>query len=149
MIEPNSTAGFAELSELYRKMLQICDDLEAIADSLPRPDRRHCRQLAATLKPAVEAANRLEEAVLFPAVLSRLPGQVIEATIARLREEHAQDGAAANEIVRVLVAMSRGGGRNSWNAIGYMLRAYFLAVRRHVTCEQVLLASLRAIATPC
>lgn len=146
MNEPNQTAGFVELTRLYRATLEICDSLEEIADSLPRPDRKRCRQIAAALKPAIEAANRMEENVLFPAALSRLPAEGIQATISRLREEHAQDSAAADEIVRTLVTLSRGGGRNSWDAIGYMLRAYFLAVRRHVACEQSLLASLRTIA---
>ncbi|WP_378940932.1 hemerythrin domain-containing protein [Mesorhizobium sp. ANAO-SY3R2] len=145
MFEPSPTVGFGELSQLYRQTLQICDSLEAVADSLPRPDRKRCRQIAASLKPAIEAANRLEEQVLSPAVLSRLPDEGMQATICRLREEHAQDGAAADEIVRILVTLSRGGGRRSWEAIGYMLRAYFLAVRRHVACEQSLLASLRTI----
>lgn len=148
MIEPTPTAGFVELTRLYRATLEICDSLEDVADSLPRPDRKRCRQIAATLKPAIKAANMLEEKVLFPAALDRLPAEDIEATINRLREEHVQDGAAADEIVRILVTLSRGGGRRSWDAIGYMLRAYFVAVRRHVACEQSLLASLRATTNP-
>lgn len=148
MRDPNSTAGFIELHGLYRATLQLCDSLEAVADSLPRPDRRLCRQIAAELKPAIEAANRLEEQILFPAALGRLPAAGTRATIDRLRREHAQDGAAADEIVRILVTLSRGGGKRSWDAIGYMLRAYFLAVRRHVACEQNLFAALRTAPCP-
>ncbi|KQU76440.1 hypothetical protein ASC75_02145 [Aminobacter sp. DSM 101952] len=148
MSDPNSTAGFTELHRLYRATLQICDSLEAVADSLPRPDRRLCRQIAAELKPAIEAANRLEEEILFPAALGRLPAAGTGATIDRLRLEHAQDNAAADEIVRILVGLSRGGGKRTWDAIGYMLRAYFLAVRRHVACEQNLLAALRTTSCP-
>lgn len=147
MNDPNSTAGFTELNGLYRATLQICDRLEAVADSLPRPDRRLCRQFAAELKPAIAAANRLEEEILFPAALGRLPAEGTQATIDRLRREHAQDHAAADEIVRILVTLSRGGGKRSWDAIGYMLRAYFLAVRRHVASEQNLLAAIRT--PPC
>ena len=148
MIKPTGTDGFVELDRLYCATLQICDSLEEVADSLPRPDRKRCKQIAAELRPAIEAANRLEEKVLFPAALSRLPAEGIAATISRLREEHIQDDAAADEIIRILVTLSRGGGRRSWDAIGYMLRAYFLAVRRHVACEQSLLASLRTTANP-
>ncbi|PWK73849.1 hemerythrin domain-containing protein [Aminobacter sp. AP02] len=144
MIEPDQTAGFVELTSLYRATLQICDSLEEIADSLPRPDRKRCRQISTTLKPAIEAANRLEEKVLFPEALKRLHAEGIQTTIDRLREEHVQDGAAADEIERILATLSRGGGRRSWNTIGYMLRAYFLAVRRHVASEQSLLASITA-----
>lgn len=148
MREPKSAAGFTALNELYRATLQICDRLEAVADSLPRPDRKLCRQIAAELRPAIEAANRLEEEILFPAALGRLPAEGTRATIDRLRREHAQDSVAADEIVRILVSLSRGGGKRSWDAIGYMLRAYFLAVRRHVASEQNLLAALRSIPDP-
>lgn len=136
-------AGFAELDRLYRSTLRTCDDLEAVADSLPNPDRSSCRRLAAALKPAIEAANALEETVLFPAILHRLPAE--GAAIERLRREHMHDRAAADEIARVLVILSRGGGTRSWDAIGYMLRAYFVSVRRHVACEQSFVAALRSV----
>ncbi len=144
MTMQSPAAGFAELDRLYRSTLGICDDLEAVADSLPEPDRRRCRQLAVALKPAIEAANALEEAVLFPAILHRLPKE--SAAIERLRREHLHDRAAADEVARVLLMLSKGGGARSWDATGYMLRAYFVSVRRHVACEQSLIASLRTIA---
>ena len=135
--------GLAELDRLYRSTLRICDDLEEVADSLPNPDRRRCRKLAAELRPAIETANALEEAILFPAILGRLPAEAH--AIERLAREHLHDRAAADEIANMLLMLSRGGGARSWDALGYMLRAYFVSVRRHVACEQSLVAALRTV----
>lgn len=132
--------GIAALERLYARTLRICDDLEKIADSLPNPDRRFCRRLAVELDTTVAVVNRREERDLFPLLF----GQVSEIVIARLRNEHAQDRSAAAEIVRALQNMGRCRTKCPCEAIGYMLRAYFLGVRRHVAFERVLLEAARA-----
>ncbi|MEO5323029.1 hemerythrin domain-containing protein [Mesorhizobium sp. CC13] len=143
----HSTASddLAALERLYGKMLRICDDLETVADTLPKPDRRFCRRLASELDTTVAVVNRREESDLFP-LLAEQAGTMITA---RLREEHEQDRSAAAGIVRALVSISRGRAIGSHEATGYMLRAYFLGVRRHIAFEQALLASLKSVSEPC
>lgn len=140
MTYSNASDGIAALERLYGDTLRICDALEAIADTLPNPDRRFCKQLAIELDETVEAVNRYEERALFPVLAKRASATIV----ARLRQEHAQDRLAASEIVRALVAISHGGRRRSYDAIGYMLRAYFLAVRRHIAFERTLLMAVTA-----
>lgn len=142
MTYPLASDGIAALERLYGDMLRICDALEAIADTLPNPDRRCCRQLAIELDETIEEVNLCEERYLLPAVAKQAGADIVT----RLRQEHAEDCLAATEIVRALVAISRGGRKRSYDAIGYMLRAYFLAVRRHIAFEQALLASVRSVA---
>lgn len=140
-VDPRPSA-FAELDRLYRAALRLCDRLEAVADSLPYPDRTRCRRLAAMLRPCVESANSKEEQLLFPALIDRLPRRAGTDMVARLREEHARDRVATDEIVQLLLELSRG-HPVSWNATGYRLRAHFLSVRRHIASEQDL---MRAVA---
>lgn len=136
--------GIAGLERLYSKTLRICDDLEEVADTLPNPDRRFCRRLAIELDTTVAVVNRREEQDLFPLLTKHIGATIV----ARLCQEHAQDSSAAAEIARALVSISRGRPKPSYDATGYMLRAYFLSVRRHVAFEQTLLASLKATPEP-
>lgn len=131
--------GIAALERLYGKMLRICDDLETVADTLPNPDRRFCRRLATELDTTVKVVNRREESDLFPLLAEQASATII----ARLREEHEQDASGAAGIVRSLFSYGRAKG--SHETTGYMLRAYFLAVRRHIAFEQALLASLKSV----
>jgi hypothetical protein len=144
MNHPDASGGIAALERLYDETLRICDDLEAIADTLPNPDRRFCRRLAIELDETIEVVGQCEERSLFP-ILAKQAGMI---TVTRLRQEHAQDRSVAAEIVRALVGISHGGLRRHYDAIGYMLRAYFLAVRRHIAFEQALLASVKATSEP-
>ncbi|MEJ6782692.1 hemerythrin domain-containing protein [Aminobacter sp. Piv2-1] len=136
--------GIAALDRLYARALRVCDDLETVADTLPNPDRRFCRRLAIELDTTVAVVNRREESDLFP-LLAEQAGAMV---VARLREEHEQDHTATAEIVRALVSISRGRAIGSHEATGYMLRAYFLAVRRHIAFEQAMLASLKSVSEP-
>lgn len=122
-----------ELGQAYRELLVLCDRLEAIADSIPhRIDAAICRVIVAELPERLKQVHALEEAILFPAVED-------QHTIERLRAEHQHDDQAATELVSVLKAVLHGRAPLSWDAIGYMLRAFFETVRRHVATERLLL----------
>lgn len=140
MKRATTSNGLVSLERLYDKTLRICDELEGIADTLPNPDRRLCRRLAAELGEIVSVVARREEQDLFPLLVG--PGGATVVT--RLRKEHAQDRSAAADIARTLLSLARGRATGSHEAIGYMLRAYFLGVRRHVAFELMLTASLKA-----
>lgn len=142
MNRPTASNRLASLELLYGRTLRICDELEEVADTLPNPDRRLCRRLAVDLVESVSVVTRREEQYLFALLVT--PDET--AIVTRLREEHAQDRSAATAIARALINLARGRAVGSHEAIGYMLRAYFLGVRRHVAFELTLLASVKATA---
>lgn len=128
------------LTATYQQMLGMCDTLEAIADSLPDHHPRHrCQDVSDRLEALVEATHRLEEDTLFPAlVAANRPGLTV--TVARLRQEHRADSSAAGEVSEVLRSLASGRAELSRDAVGYLLRAFFDAMRRHVRAELELIA---------
>ncbi|MEI3850899.1 MULTISPECIES: hemerythrin domain-containing protein [unclassified Ensifer] len=129
-----------ELGQAYRELLSLCDRLETLADSIPRRiDLTSCRMIMTELPEKLRRVHALEEMILFPAVEDQRETDDRDALIARLRAEHDQDDRAAVELVRVLKAVLDDRAALSWDAIGYMLRAFFETVRRHVATERLLL----------
>lgn len=130
--------------------LLLCDELEAVADSLPLgADRQRCLHLARTVYPLVASTHRIEESLLFDP-LNSLAGQVpgVLATLERLRFEHHSDLCFAEELHDALLDYGRGENPMTADAIGYMLRAFFESVRRHVAFEREILIPLLALTRP-
>lgn len=146
---PHTTIQLAlsRLGACHSNQLDLCDDLEAIADSLPaNVDRQQCLHVGRTICRVVADAHRLEEAVLFPAMERLSPTlATMPATIERLRFEHFEDMCFAEEVHDALMAMGRGDPGFSADAAGYMLRGFFEGVRRHVAFERELLTPLLAM----
>ncbi len=108
--------------------------LEAIADSLPGSiSRSACLWVAANLLPSVREAQSFEETVIFPA-FARM-GDTGE-SIRRLRAEHVEDEALAEELTELLLSIGHGGEVTNPEALGFMLRAFFETLRRHVAFER-------------
>ncbi|NRP72719.1 hypothetical protein ILFOPFJJ_03618 [Ensifer psoraleae] len=125
-------------------LLELCDRLEAIADALPNAiNVTRYEQIADTLVPTLGSLHELEEQVLFSQLLARTDGRDVTALIERLREEHQHDERAAADVAEVLRELLHGRCRLSWDAIGYMLRALFESLRRHVATERLLLSESR------
>ncbi|TCT40310.1 hemerythrin domain-containing protein [Martelella mediterranea] len=135
MTDNFSLAG--ELQSTHRAIHRICDSLESIADSLPaNVDRRICHSLSQELVPAIKAAQEFEEMKIFPAVRKAAGGResVLE-TVSRLEYEHFEDLCFAEEVADVLRRLSNGAAVNI-EAVGYMLRGLFGALRRHIVFEE-------------
>lgn len=118
----------------HEEMLRLCASLEAIADTLPaRLDQLNCLAVAESIVPLLRACHRFEEDNIFPLYLNREGRADI---VARLWREHVEDDGAAEELAEVLRAA--GGGRvvENCEALGYMLRAFFGSVRRHIAFER-------------
>lgn len=130
--------------------LLLCDELEALADSLPRSaDRQRCLHLARTVRPLVASSHEIEEALLFDPLISlacRVPD--LPSTLERLRFEHHSDLCFAEELHDVLLAFGRGKDLMTADAFGYMLRAFFEGVRRHVAFEKEILVPLLVLVHP-
>ena len=135
---------FGMIMRCHESQLALCDELEAVADSLPsRVDRQRCLHLARAVCPIVSSSHDAEERLLF-ATLERLPNRSadLDRTLDRLRYEHFEDVCFAEELHDALLALGRGEERVSAEAVGYMLRGFFESVRRHVAFERELLLPL-------
>ena len=118
--------------------LALCDRLEEIADSLPNGlDRRNCLLAARALGPTMAKIHRFEERRIFPYFCVRL-GNSAEAdkTVERLKNEHLEDEGSAAELRDALRFAARHGVADNPETLGFMLRGYFGAVRRHVAFER-------------
>jgi hypothetical protein len=123
------------LTAAYASKITLCDDLEAIADSLPfNVDRLSCLDVASRLLPLLRQSHRYEEDVLFPAFECGLGAN--RQSIQRLKAEHIYDEGAAEEITDTLLWIGRGGDIANPEALGFMLRAFFDTVRRHIAFER-------------
>jgi hypothetical protein len=128
----------AMVTHSHDSLLLLCDELEALADSLPSgADHQRCLHLARAVYPIVASSQKVEETLLIAALTSlaaTLPD--VPATLERLRCEHHSDLCFAEELNDVLLAFGRGEDRMTPDAVGYMLRAFFKGVRRHVAFER-------------
>jgi hemerythrin-like domain-containing protein len=122
----------------HEEQLQLCSELEDIADSLPATvDRQKCIDAARMLGPLIKGLHHYEDTVLFPTLESRLkPLPDLEKTLARLRFEHFEDECFAEELAERLLLLGSGRGDVNMEATGYMLRGFFEAVRRHIAFER-------------
>jgi hemerythrin-like domain-containing protein len=126
-----------DISGAHRAKLELCDRMEAIADALPSVDRMECLQVANQLVPLLRGAHRYEEEEVFPVfertgdreMLARL------ASIRRLKAEHIEDECAAQDLTEILMEIGHGGRIANPEALGFMLRAFFETLRRHIAFE--------------
>lgn len=118
-----------------QEQAELCTALEALADALPsKVDTRAAQALAGRLDATLRRCHRLEEAVIFPALLRRDPGAV--AMIDRLRREHVEDEDHAGDLREALAALAIGCDRREVEELGYLLRCLFTALRRHVAFDR-------------
>lgn len=120
-------------------LLALCDLLEQIADSIPgNVDRVICSELTQELTPFICRIHRFEEETLYPLTRTETsPGdkERREATIERLKHEHLEDRCFAEELTEALRELSMKPTPQNPDALGYMLRGFFEAMRRHVAFE--------------
>jgi hemerythrin-like domain-containing protein len=141
----------ADMKREHRLHMRMCDDLEAIADSLPdMTDAALCASLAATLRVELPAHHRGEEEGLFALIESRAgPEDGVGEMLEMLRREHAVDEGFAEELSELLEGLSVGRRPECADMAGYMLRGFFETYRRHVQWEEVVIVPLaRRLLTP-
>jgi len=131
----------AALRKAHKEQLLLCDRLEEIADSLPDAvNRQKCIYAARALGPMIRGVHRFEEDVVFPLIADRLKDdEKIGPTLNRLRFEHCEDECFAEELTEALHDLGSGSPEINIEAIGYMLRGFFEAMRRHIAFESELL----------
>ena len=119
--------------------LRLCDLLEAVADGLPHEvDTERARLVANVLRGGLAAHIELEEQVLFPKLRARNAEDSVFLTMIRqLESEHEGDDAFAIEIADELERLADARKPRNAEMLGYMLRGFFTAKRRHVYWENV------------
>lgn len=126
-----------EMQRAHDRKLDLCDALEAIADGLPsKVDRLRCLAVANTLVPLLRECHGYEEDILYPAFAAAAMTASAAGTVKRLKAEHVEDLCAAQDLTEVLLAIGHGEPISNPEALGFMLRAFFEAVRRHVAFEK-------------
>ncbi|MCB1418446.1 MAG: hemerythrin domain-containing protein, partial [Notoacmeibacter sp.] len=91
----------------------------------------------------VRGVHSFEENAVFPKlerILANADG--ITHTIARLKYEHTQDECYAEELTDTLLRLGAGDKGLNFETVGYMLRGFFEAMRRHIAFEQEYLVML-------
>ncbi|WP_102961341.1 hemerythrin domain-containing protein [Mangrovicella endophytica] len=137
------------LRHAHREQRDLCERLEAIADSLPYPDAAECRQLAHDVEEALDRHHRLEDEILFPLLRRRLGAQSpLQGSIDRLMVEHIEDRDHAAEAAENLMRLADGCKRCEVDAIAFQLRGFFEAMQRHLAFEdEVILPKAEALLT--
>lgn len=135
---PGRRVPCLDVSRAHAAKLKLCDDLEAIADGLPdRIDRRNCLFIAASLPPLLVQSHAYEEKYVFPAFQRNGSNRIARLmTVRRLKVEHVEDECAAQDLADVLSAIGEGGPVRNPEALGFMLRAFFESMRRHIAFER-------------
>jgi hypothetical protein len=144
---PHRPAYPPQLMQTFKRQMKLCDDLEAVADSLPsHMDRQFCLHLARQIGPILRDAHAVEEQFLFPLLAGRdVPGDDV---IERLRLEHIEDECFGEEVQHELMQLGQGRAVIGPEATGYMLRGFFQGMRRHIRQEMELLGQGSAASAP-
>jgi hypothetical protein len=119
------------------EMQSLCDMLEDIADSLPLSlNAGKCAKAAETIEPLVKRIHAFEEHEVFPSYAAANPGLATQDMLERLRDEHCVDECYAEELSDALKRVSSASDPISPDTLGYMLRGFFEATRRHQAFER-------------
>lgn len=135
---PSGRKSIAWWKEAHRLQLALCDDLEAIADSLPSGIvNQDCLFAAKSLGRLIRDVHAYEEETLFPALSQIFPASgEFAVAVDRLTFEHLADECYADDIAEKLLYLGTGGRDVNMEALGYMLRGFFEALRRHIAFER-------------
>ena len=131
---------YAELRLAFDNQIELCDELEHLADALPDLDPQQCLHVARAIRPLIVQAHQVEEALLFPQLVARLVEG--RALVESIRIDHLEDEYFADEVADHLRLLGSGHAGFEPEATGYMLRAFFEGIRRRIRHERALLGPL-------
>ncbi len=118
------------------RLLDLCASLESIADTLPLR-AAGCSRVAAELLTLLPLHHADEDRGLFAILKRKSPHGEIVQIMHGLASDHTDDNVALMEIIDYLelLATPRRILRPSPEAIGYAIRGFFQAKRRHLSLE--------------
>lgn len=123
----------AQLAQGHRMLNCLCDTLEDIADSLPQQfDPEAILQVLEALRGDLPRHFENEETALYPLLLHRGEQYAeMAGLIEQLRMDHASDSLLAQDVADGLEALVERGSHPNTEALGFMLRCFFVALRRN------------------
>lgn len=142
---------FSHFDRLSVAQLKLCKELENIADSLGgQVDRYQCTVIADELERVMNDAHKFEKGILFPALKHVMSmndtTQSLQSPksgfLIQLENEHEDDVCLAGEVVEALNQLADDPAKISPDAIGYLLRGFFVSLRRHLALEEQVLRSV-------
>jgi len=122
----------------------LCNALEQLADALPEPlDPEIASAGITTLRSCVRRHIVLEECYLYPTLLKRAKkDEFKEDLLAHISREHASDESHAHEAADEMEEALLLGQVPKPEMLGYMLRGFFEARRRHIAWENAVIIPL-------
>lgn len=146
MLDINSQSGMPTIEDDHAAQLELCRQLEEIADSLPDDvDAAQCQAVATMLHTTMASVDQYFRTHLSKAAACE--GMVLidlKRMTERLAQENRQDLDAAEDLADLLQAMAQNRARVPAEALGYMLRGFFQSRRRRIALEQELLDALKS-----
>lgn len=136
--EPIDPIAVLEVDHVLK--LDLCDAMERLADGLPNETDTGLAEIAVTvLRKGLPDHIELEERHLFPLLKRRMADdQMFRPVIEQLEHEHDYDEAFAIEISEELERLVEAGRARNAEMLGYMLRGFFVSLRRHVRWENAM-----------
>jgi hypothetical protein len=128
----------AHFEVVLERQLNLCDELEGLADLLPDSiDAHTCLSAAQRLPVIVRHSHDFEEQTFYPAILSVASAtREIAGCYDRLRYEHWGDEDYADDISFALREFIRTRPEANVESLSWMLRGFFAGVRRHLAFER-------------
>ena len=133
--------------------LKLCKELENIADGLgAQVDRHQCSLMASELERVMNDAHNFEKVTLFPAIKHAMGVNNAQQSqraekfgfLTQLENTHEDDVCLAGEVVEALNQLAEDPAKISPDAMGYLLRGFFVGLRRHLALEEQVLLSVNA-----
>ncbi|MER0236911.1 hemerythrin domain-containing protein [Fulvimarina sp. MAC8] len=135
---PTGTDLAGTFREVLDQQEKLCAQLEAFADGLPgKVCLLTCQRLSQTLSTLVRKAHRFEEERVFPLIAQGQDADGVRfQSLLRLAWEHIEDEGYADEVAEALADLSENPEAEKAESLGYMLRGFFGAMRRHIAFER-------------
>jgi len=132
------------------ELLVLCESIEAFADTLGgTPDWRVGALLAEQMQHLVQQSRLFDDTQLFPFLIRVAEtNSALLRSVGHLKVEYIEDYDVAHEVTEMLNEFSGGTPRLSQDAIGYLLRGYFVSMRRHLAFKTDVLARALDLNSP-
>jgi hypothetical protein len=121
-----------QVFEQHGRLGRLCDELEVIADDLPKACPRRCARAMTDLETLVPEHHAFD-AKIFDELFAERQGDLLK----RITDQHAEDEGLAFEIAIALEPIATGLPPQHPETLGYMLRCFFHNYRRSMLVEEL------------
>lgn len=124
-------------ARLLREQLRVLDELERVAEALPRVfDRQECTDLVAGVPGILSLIQEVSECVIYPALLDKAAHhQFTQETAARLCDEHLVDQIYACEVSEFLSDWAENHAPGDLDRAAHLLRGFVESARPTMAFE--------------